>query len=273
LEHHATLDRLKYLRSRGWDVLYLENNRDGVLNLEQLKTILKDDTKSLVSLLYANNETGVIHPIKEISDLVHQSGHLLHIDAVQALGKIKFSIEDLDLDFASFSGHKIGAFKGIGCLYVKDIKKHMALLHGGGQERGFRPGTLNYPAIKSFSLALDDYMRTDLNELLQVRKALEIDLKNLGFKINCEDSNRLPNTISIMIPGMSAKEILAKLAREEIFVSTGSACSSGSFEPSHVLKGLGFTREEANSCLRISIGPEKFQIKIFLNNLREIVSI
>jgi cysteine desulfurase len=154
MEHHATLDRLKHLSKKGFEIEFLRNDENGILDLEGLDKLLSVGTKTLVTLLFANNETGAINPIKEIGSIVRKYDHLFHVDGVQALGKIKFSLEDLDVDFMSFSGHKIGAFKGIGLLYAADIKSLSPLLHGGGQERGYRPGTINFPSIKSFHLAI-----------------------------------------------------------------------------------------------------------------------
>lgn len=273
MEHHATLDRLKYLESKGWEVAYVENDREGRINRDHLKNLLQDPRKALLTILYANNETGVINPIKEFANDVHSAEHLIHVDAVQALGKIKLSLSDLDADFASFSGHKIGALKGIGCLYVSDIKSFKPILHGGGQERGYRPGTLNYSAIKSFMLALKDVMTIDLERMHEIRVKLEKELKGIGIDINCESSERLPNTTSIMIPNHVGREILYQLSRKNIYVSTGSACSSGSFEPSHVLKSLGLSKDEANSCLRISFGfnPVYEEMHELITSLTEIV--
>lgn len=273
MEHHATLDRLKYLESRGWSVVYVENNREGQINREHLITLLQDSPKALVSILFANNETGVINPIKDFSQLANERGHLIHVDAVQALGKIRFSLNDLDVDFASFSGHKIGSLKGVGILYVKDIKKLKPIIHGGGQERGYRPGTLNYSGIKSLKLAMDDINESAFEKMLQARRHLENELKSFGCLINCENTERLPNTISVMIPHNSGREILFQLSRKNIHVSTGSACSSGSFEPSHVLTALGFTKNESSSCIRTSLGAITSQEDIidFCKNFEEII--
>jgi cysteine desulfurase len=262
MEHQATLDRLKHLEERGIEVQFIDNDGNGLLNLGHLEHLLAGE-KSLVSLLFANNETGVINPVKEICELVHSKGHLVHIDAVQALGKIRFSLSDLDVDFASFSGHKIGSLKGVGLLYVQNIKTFAPLLHGGGQERGFRPGTMNFAAIKSLGLAVADTSKNDPAQLEELRGYLEHLLKKIpGVIINCESSPRLCNTVSIRLKQHNASEVLQQLTRQGIRVSTGSACSSGSFEPSHVMKALGLSKTDAQSCLRVSMG--------FLNSRSEI---
>src|SRR5690606_38765431 len=166
-----------------------------------------------------------------------------------------FLLDDLNVDFASFSGHKIGALKGVGCLYVADVKNFKPLLHGGGQERGYRPGTMNFSSYKTFLLALEDIHQTDLDSMLKLREEFEIKLKELGVKINCEKSPRLSNTISAILPNVNARVALAQLSRRGIFISTGSACASGSFDISHVLKSLNMNRDEAERCVRISFGP------------------
>jgi cysteine desulfurase len=252
LEHHATLDRLKYLAKNGIDVVWIPNNEQGSLDLNFIENNVRPDT--LVSILYANNEIGTIHPIGEIAALTHQLSGYIHIDAVQALGKIKFDLDQLDVDFASFSGHKIGALKGVGAIYVKDIKSFPPLLHGGGQERGFRPGTLNAAAIKSFGLAIGDVCFQKMSQVEELRNYFESEiLKNSKVQINGIDTLRLPNTSNIYLGGRSSREVLMELSRKEIYVSTGSACSAGSFEPSHVIKGLGFNSERGLGSLRISL--------------------
>lgn len=270
MEHHATLDRLKYLEKHGFKVHFLNNDENGNLDLFQLDRLLASGSKSLVSLLFANNETGVINPIRKISEIVRKNGQLINIDGVQALGKINFSLDDLDVDFMSFSGHKIGAFKGIGLLYSADIKSLSPLFHGGGQERGYRPGTLNYPGIKSLQLALRDLKSWDLEKMRGLKSFLETKLEeDIKGMIVCKSSERLPNTSSIFFEGRNNRELLNQLSRNQIYVSTGSACSSGSFEPSHVIRALGKSNKFANSCLRISFGNQtiKEELNKFVSQL------
>lgn len=252
LEHHATLDRLKYLAKRGFEVLMIPNDGNGQLDLEFLKT--HATTNTLVTLLSANNEIGTINPIKEIAEISHQKGALIHVDAVQAWGKINFNLEDWDVDFASFSGHKIGALKGVGVLYAQNIKSYLPLLHGGGQERGYRPGTLNAAGIHSLALAVQDIDLDKMNEIEKLRDYMEEEiLKIPGCLINAREGKRLPNTSSIYAGGRSSREILFELSRQGIYVSTGSACSSGSFEPSHVLKGITNDLSRMNGTIRVSL--------------------
>lgn len=254
LEHHATLHRLKYLQGKGVDVLFVRNDNNGQIDFNHLTELCSSYKNSLVSLLYANNETGVITDLSKVVSISREYNALVHVDAVQALGKIQFDIDELDLDFASFSGHKIGALKGVGLLYIKNTNSLSPLIHGGGQEKKVRPGTYNYPAIKSFSLAVSDLSAP--STLFELRDYFEMEvLKIDGVRVNCLNASRLPNTSNIYIKGMAATAILFKLSQNGIFVSTGSACTSGSYDPSHVITGMGHDREYAESCLRISFGP------------------
>lgn len=255
LEHSATLDQLKYLAKHGIEIVWIKNDSEGQLDLDSVSQLVQNH--SLVTILHANNEIGTIHPIKEITQIVHDKGGLIHIDAVQALGKIPVDLDDLDVDFASFSGHKIGSMKGIGALFVKALKKFSPLLRGGGQERGYRPGTLNAAAIKSFALALKDIDLDKMKALEDLRNSFEIEVRSkLGAQVNGGGAPRLPNTSNIFLEGRSSRDVLMKLSKEKIYVSVGSACSSGSFEPSHVIRGLGFSNERGFSSLRISMGYE-----------------
>lgn len=273
LEHHATLDRLKFLETEGFKIHWIENDQEGRLNLTQIENCATNLGHCLFTFLYVNNEIGTINPIKEISSIVRKHGHLVHIDAVQALGKLRLNLEEIDVDFASFSGHKIGAFKGIGLLYCSEIKNLVPLVHGGGQERGYRPGTLNYAGIKSFELALNDAKKWDLEKIQANRDYLEKKIKDLGeVSINATLNQRVCNTSNIALKGKSSKEILSQLSRKDIFISTGSACSSGSFEPSHVIKALGFDKQYASSCIRVSISNSttKEDIETLIENLKQV---
>ena len=269
LEHHATLDRLDYLSKSGIQILYIKNDKQGNLNLEQLEVLLSETKNTLISLLFVNNEIGVINPIQEISKIARKHDSLIHVDGVQALGKVDFNLDALDVDFASFSGHKIGAMKGIGLTYAQDINSLTPLMHGGGQERGYRPSTLNFSAIKSFELAVNDIDFSHNDEIKALRDSLETQLLNLGFTVNCSEGQRVYNTSNIYLKGEDARAMLLRLSRQNIMVSTGSACSSGSYEPSHVLTELGFDKEYASSCLRVSLGRYSAldEIETFLKNI------
>ncbi|WP_412463321.1 cysteine desulfurase family protein [Halobacteriovorax sp. RT-2-6] len=255
MEHHATLDTVKKREEEGFEVHYINNDKHGALDLLELEEFLQDGKPTLVSLLYVNNETGVINDISEVSKLCRTNNALLHVDAVQALGKIKFSLDDLDVDFASFAGHKIGAMKGVGLLYIANLKKFSPNQTGGGQEKRIRPGTYNLPAIESFALALKDIKTESYDKLISLSsQTTEYIKNNTSIVINCEQSIRSPNTFNLYLRGTDSRTVMLNLSRSDIMLSTGSACSSGSYEPSHVIKALGYDREYASSCLRLSFG-------------------
>lgn len=275
LEHHATLDTLKRLEKSGFNVLNVSSNQSGQLDINELEDFLKKEKNALVSLLYVNNETGVISDIPQISRLCKKYDALIHIDAVQALGKMNFNLEDLEVDFASFAGHKIGALKGVGLLYIKSPKTYEPLMTGGGQEGGVRPGTYNYPGIKSFELALRDINPETIESICNLRADFEKQIvSNTSFAINCVGVPRVANTTNIYLNGHDSRAVLLNLSRKNIMVSSGSACSSGSFEPSHVIRNLGFDKEYASSCLRVSIGGKttREELASFLNELLVITS-
>ncbi len=296
LEHHASLKRLEYLSQNrsfyqkiksekysggGHDpqtkIHWVGHNSQGEMDLNSLEKICSQNPCSLLSFLSANNETGVINNIQEISKIARKYKCLVHIDMAQSLGKIFIDLEDVD--FASFSGHKVGAMKGIGLLYAK--KAFAPLMQGGGQEQGFRPGTYNFPAIYSLKLAVQDIDFSKWEFIRKLRNYFENSL--LGkkedettlsahkthltpFKINCQGANRLPNTTNLYCgPGISNQAVLLFLAQRGICVSTGSACNAGSPEPSHVLTNLARLetlddplydpRGYARSCIRVSFSP------------------
>ena len=317
LEHHATLKKIEYLIGYQNPVFYQQHqnlidnqtikyvpilpNNQGEINLNKLEEKCSKYPFSLVSLLSANNETGVITDISEASKIAGKYNCLVHVDAVQSLGKMPVDLEKWDVDFASFSGHKIGAMKGIGLLYAR--KPFAPLIYGGGQERGFRPGTYNYPAIQSFKLAVEDIdlekqeyvrklrdylesnllgrsagrgMETSYNaETQKIIKQSEAENSPNSFKVNCQKASRLPNTSSIYCGGMSNQAILLNLAQKGIEISAGSACNAGSPEPSHVMVQIAFSMDQpkdyANSCIRISLSPsnKKEEVDILISSLKE----
>lgn len=276
LEHHATLDQCEWLSKNGFKIEFINNDLSGELDLVHLQDLLSENTNALVSILYVNNETGVINEVEKISKICRENSAMIHIDAVQALGKLEFDLDILDVDFASFAGHKVGAMKGVGLLYAQDIKNLSALIHGGGQERSMRPGTLNFSAIKSFDLALQDISFEQNSELRALTNKLESELLSLpNIKINCSQQKRVWNTVNVYLGGLDARAALLKLSRENIMVSTGSACSSGSYEPSHVITALGRDRDYASSCLRISIGKEisNEQIGKVISAIKNLISV
>ena len=277
LEHYATLACCNNLKEKGLEILHVKHDQFGNINLDDLESLCKKNKKFLVSLLFVNNETGVISPVKNIVKITHKYNSLVHIDAVQALGKYKFSLDDLDADFASFSGHKIGSFKGIGLIYINQFKKFKPFILGGGQERNIRAGTYNFSAIHSLKLAIED-IDFKKNKSIQAlrdifeKKFLEIDK---SFKINGINAPRVSNTSNIYLGGQESREVMLKLAARGISISTGSACSSGSVKPSHVISSMGGGNQVAISSLRVSIGTKTSndELNLLINTLEKITPV
>lgn len=257
-EHHAVLDTCKYLESLGFDITYLSVQRNGLIDLKELKSVLRDDT-ILVSVMYVNNETGVIQPIKEIAELTHNANSLFLSDCTQAVGKIPIDVEELGIDLMCFSGHKMYAPKGVGALYLNRTGRKIslpALLHGGGHESGLRSGTLNVPGIVAFgkacSLALD-LMKIDTERIGDLRNTLEEGMLKLPNTIlNGSTKHRIYNVINICFSGRDANTMIGWM--KNVAVSNGSACSSATIEPSHVLKSMGLSDAEAFASIRFSLG-------------------
>ena len=273
VEHASCLETFSHLESEGFEVTYLGVDSNGLVDLNQLEDSIGDKT-TLISCIYANNETGVINPVKSISEIAGEKGVLFHTDAVQALGKIKTDLKELNVDLASFSSHKIYGPKGVGALYIKMGVNPVCLLHGGGQERGKRSGTENVPGIAGFGKAAE-LVKSSFDEettrISGLRDLLEKGiLENIeGIGINGEVQDKLPNTLNISFEGIEGESLVMNLDMEGIAVSTGSACSEGNVEPSHVLLAMGQTTKEAVSSLRLSIGrfTTKEEIEIFLDKL------
>jgi cysteine desulfurase len=276
IEHPSVMKAFEFLESQGATVDYIPVDIHGNLDLDFYKNKLSEKT-ALVSVMLANNETGVIHPIQEMCALAHEKGALFHTDAVQALGKMDVDLEKLGVDLASFSGHKFYSLKGTGILFQKRGTPLESLISGGGQERGRRAGTENTLAIASLG-----YMISKKDEILQQNeriKTLRDDMeKRIVESISqvhlMENSNRLPNTSSLFIEGVDGETLLMNLDMHGVCVSTGAACSSGSQEPSAVLRAMGFTRKQAQGSLRISLGwhNNAEQIEYFLEVLKKVVT-
>lgn len=231
---------------------------DGAIDLNALETLLKNNKISLVSVMLVNNETGTIQPIHEISALTHKHGALLHVDAVQAAGRITIDMPDMGIDFLSLSAHKLGGPQGVGALCLALCGITPTLLHGGGQEKSARAGTENVAGITGFgiaaSMALDE-MRDYQSRLNALRDTLETELlKSPHVKIYGQNSERVANTTLLSINGLSSETLLMNFDLEGIAISNGSACSSGKVEPSHVLKAMGENDKAASGALRISTG-------------------
>lgn len=259
VEHSSVLDLAKWLRDLGdpgVQVHWLEVNRTGQIDLDVLEHKLRTCRPSLVSVMTANNETGVLYPIPEIAVICHREGALLHTDAVQAFGKVP-SESWMAADFVSFSAHKVGGPKGVGALRVHPDHPLSATHFGGSQEIKRRGGTENTLGILGFGVACGPAWETlDPKGLRTLRDQMETRLVNadLGMQILCQESPRLPNTTSLQVHGIPSQILLGVLDLHGFAVSAGSACSSGSISPSHVLLAMGLDRDQARECLRISLG-------------------
>jgi cysteine desulfurase len=278
IEHPAVLKEFNYLESLGYDVKYINVSESEGIDLEQFRTEL-DETVALVSMMYINNETGYILPIKELCQMAHQCGALFHTDAVQALGKISFSVKELNVDYASFSAHKVYSLKGCGVLYQKTGVPLEPLIHGGAQERKRRAGTENVLAIGALGVAseilMDQHEDCSLR-LRHLRDHFEQSLREKleGVKVISEHLSRAPNTSSLIIENVDGESMLMGLDLKGVSVSTGAACSSGSPEPSPTLLALGITREQAQSSLRVSFGIENSieEVDVAVEKVVEVVS-
>jgi len=277
IEHHAVLHACEYLEKKGFEVTYLNVDSQGLVDLEQLKKSIRDDT-ILISIMHANNEIGTIEPIKEIANIAHEQAALFHTDAVQTVGKIKIDVADLDVDLLSLSSHKFYGPKGVGALYVKKGVKFEPLLHGGGHEKGRRSSTENVAGIVGLGAAAcvaQSEMEQEEKGIGRLRDWLEQELcKRIPeVKVNGHKQKRLYNTLNICIHHIEGESILINLDFEGICASSGSACTSGSLDPSHVLLALGLKHEVAHGSVRFSLGKNttKEQVEKVVEVLPQIV--
>jgi cysteine desulfurase len=246
-------------RFTGGVIQILDVDKSGVVDLNHLREILADGRPALVSVMAANNETGALQPIAKAADIVHGAGGLLHVDAIQAIGKTPLDISDIKADLVSISAHKLGGPKGIGALVLADgLHGLAAAIRGGGQERGRRAGTENLPGIVGFGAAVKAAMASldsDMGRVENLRKRLETGLRQTpGAFVFSENAPRLPNTTLFTVPGLKAETAVIGFDLEGIAVSSGSACSSGKVQPSHVLEAMGFGPELAKGAVRLSLG-------------------
>lgn len=258
IEHHAVLHVCEYLEKNGFEVTYLDVDEYGMVDLEQLKESITDKT-ILVSIMYVNNEIGTIQPIKEIAKITKERGVYFHTDAVQALGNIAIDVNDLGVDVMNFSSHKIYGPKGIGAIYIrKGIKIH-PLIHGGAQERRRRAGTENIPGIVGFAKATElavEQLDSHIEHIKNLRdKLIKGILDNIDYvKLNGHPEERHPGNVNFCFEFIEGESLLLSLDMVGIAGSSGSACTSGSLDPSHVLMALGLTHEIAHGSLRLTIG-------------------
>lgn len=256
IEHPAILNSLKAVKSLGSDYSLISVDQEGFVNLDELSEKIRDNTK-LISIMFANNEIGTIEPIEEISKIARDKNILLHTDAVQAMGNVKFNLRDLDVDMLSISGHKLGAPKGIGILYIKEGTEISPFINGGEQERGMRASTENVASIVGIGRALEDaYANIDANieytrdlRDYTIEKLLNID----GIILNGPREKRLPGNINITLKDTKPQTMVQYLDMYDICVSSGSACAAGSINPSHVLRAIGRSEEDSISMLRLSL--------------------
>lgn len=258
-EHHAVLHTCQALEKLGFEVTYLPVYENGIVKTEDVKNAIREDT-ALVTIMYANNEIGTIQPVEEIAAVCREKGVLFHTDAVQAMGHVKIDVHAQGIDMLSLSGHKIHAQKGIGALYVRKGIPVTNLIFGGAQERNRRAGTENLPAIAGFAKAME-IANTDIEKRAektakQRDRLIEGILKLPRTCLNGDPVKRLPGTVNISIEGIEGESLLLMLDLNGICASSGSACTSGSLDPSHVLLALGLKHEVAHGSLRLSIGDE-----------------
>ena len=277
IEHHAILNTCKTLEENGFKVTYLNVDKDGMINLEELVNAITEDTV-LISVMFANNEIGSIQPIQKIGKIAKEKGIIFHTDAVQACANVRIDVKEMNIDMLSLSGHKIGAPKGIGALYVRKNIEFKNLIDGGHQERDKRAGTENVPGMIGLGEACKiakKNMETHVNRLKELRDFYFSEIQNQipDIKINGSMEHRLPGNSNISFKGVNGSELLMKLDENGICASAGSACSSGSSMPSHVLTAIGLPSEYAEGTLRVTFGGEntKEDVEYLVENLTQIV--
>ena len=277
IEHHAILHTCQWLEEHGFEVTYLDVDEDGVISLEQLENSIRPDT-ILISVMFANNEIGTIEPIKQIGEIAKKHGVLFHTDAVQAFTQVEINVDDMHIDMLSASGHKFNGPKGIGFLYIRKGVKIKNLIHGGAQERNRRAGTENVPGIVGIGKACEIAMAN-----MKERTAKEIKLRDHLIerltteipysRLNGSRTNRLPNNVNCCFRFIEGESLLLWLDQAGICASSGSACTSGSLDPSHVLLAIGLPHEIAHGSLRLTLNEDitMEQIDYTADKVKEIV--
>ncbi|MDE7432924.1 MAG: cysteine desulfurase NifS [Lachnospiraceae bacterium] len=277
IEHHAVLHTCEYLEKKGYEVTYLNVDENGIVLLDELKAAIRPDT-ILVSVMMANNEIGTIQPIEEIGEIAREHGVLFHTDAVQAFGHVPIDVEKMKIDMLSASAHKINGPKGIGLLYIRKGVKIRSFIHGGAQERQRRAGTHNVPGIVGFGKAaelanrnMEERIRyeTELRDYLINRVLTEIPY----VRLNGDKDKRLPNNVNFCFRFIEGESLLILLDQKGICGSSGSACTSGSLDPSHVLLAIGLPHEIAHGSLRLTLSERtlKEEIDYTVNELKKII--
>ncbi len=277
IEHHAVLHTCEYLEKQGYEVTYLDVNEEGVIDLDQLRQSIRSDT-ILISVMAANNEIGTIQPLAEIGEIAKEHGVFFHTDAVQAFGHISLDVEEMKIDMLSASGHKIHGPKGIGFLYIRGKVKLSSLIHGGAQERGKRAGTHNVPGIVGFAAAAKKAERDREKVSGQLKKLRDYLIKRIEAEIpfsllNGHRTDRLPNNVHFCFRFIEGESMLILLDGAGICASSGSACTSGSLDPSHVLLAIGRPHEIAHGSLRVTLSEEttKEELDYVVETLKKII--
>lgn len=277
IEHHAILHTCDYLEKRGFEITYIDVDENGILRLDRLKEAIRPDT-ILISVMFANNEIGSLQPVKEIGTLARERGILFHTDAVQAFGQIPVDVDEMKIDMLSASAHKLHGPKGIGFLYIRKGLKLRSFIHGGGQERKRRAGTENVPGIVGFGAAVSSAvssMEERMESETRVRDYLiEKIEQNIPYcRLNGHRTKRLPNNVNVSFQFVEGESLLIMLDMEGICASSGSACTSGSLDPSHVLLAIGLPHEIAHGSLRMTLSEEttKEDVDFVIDKLTGIV--
>lgn len=278
IEHHAILHTCEYLEKRGFQITYLDVDENGLISVEELEAAIRPDT-ILISIMFANNEIGTIEPIAEIGALAKEHGILFHTDAVQAFGQLPILVDQCHIDMLSASGHKLNGPKGIGFLYIRTGVKIRSLLHGGAQERNRRAGTENVPGIVGLGVAVERAfarMEEKTKKEVELRDYLidRIEQEIPYCRLNGHRTNRLPNNINFSFLFIEGESLLIMLDMKGICASSGSACTSGSLDPSHVLLAIGLKHEEAHGSLRLTLSEEntREELDIVVEEIKNIVS-
>lgn len=277
IEHHAILHTCQYLEKQGVEVSYVGVDENGIVNLQELKEAIRPDT-ILISVMYANNEIGTLQPIREIGQIAHERGILFHTDAVQAFGQLPINVDELHIDMLSASAHKVNGPKGIGCLYIRSGLKLRSFIHGGAQERSRRAGTENVPGIVGFGKAIERAVRIMPEKIRKETELRDYLISQISEKIpycrlNGDSARRLPGNVNFSFQFIEGESLLIMLDMKGICGSSGSACTSGSLDPSHVLLAIGLPHEIAHGSLRLTLSEEntKEEMDTVVAAIQEIV--
>lgn len=277
IEHHAILHTCDYLKTKGFEITYVNVDEKGILKLDELEAAIRPDT-ILISVMFANNEIGTIQPVKEIGEIAKKHGIIFHTDAVQAYGQLPINVDEYHIDMLSASGHKLNGPKGVGFLYIRKGLQLRSFIHGGAQERKRRAGTENVTGIvglgKAVEIAFDTMEERTKKEIKLRDYTMDRILAEIPYcRINGDKKKRLPNNINISVQFIEGESLLIMLDMAGICASSGSACTSGSLDPSHVLLAIGLPHEIAHGSLRMTLGEEttKEDMDYVIEKLKEIV--